>query len=183
MLTTSDLLACKGKQFSSCSKSQLKNIGPLSGFLPNVVESFMGIHAGIEGNTLKLENAGLGGSDGIFVPNEDDKVMAGILTRDGVIVSDQFAGCDMTILRGGSAIIGTHVYSSDACRNAIAKPPGNWVTVGTWTSKGYLEKWPGIGGLFAFAVVTGRHCDIVALGLKGYPPQISNVELGASFDW
>ncbi len=184
-MLTSDTLINGGlnSKLSMTCKSSITTSSSVAGFGPLVVEYSGPVYGELKGGTLSLEKSGWSQSNGVFIRNTDDKVTTGILVRGGFFASDQFGGCDLTILRApGGALMGAHVYSSDACRKAVQAVPNGWRVVGTWKSAGYLQKWPGISALFAFGFVEGTKIKVVAMGLKGYPPWVSNLELGATFD-
>ena len=103
-------------------------------------------------------------------------VTLGIVPRGGFLFSDQFAGCDLTILRNpGGEILGAHVFSNTMCRACIAHLPHGWQAVGTWQSAGYSVKW-NTTGLSSFAFIEGNQLWVVAVGSKGYPATITNVD-------
>ena len=184
MLTAETLVANGiGCKLSLSCKGDIKDTGGVLGFGPLVKEYSGPCHGDLSGNTLSLEKSGMSQSNGTFIRNEDDKVTVGLLIRDGFFASDQFGGCDLTIMQApGGQFMGAHVYSSAACRDAIKVPPLGWKTVGTWKSTGYAEKWPGNSALFGFAFIGGGKIKFVAMGLKGYPPTVANVELAATVD-
>lgn len=182
MLTAEDLVAKGvGCKLTMGCKGDITGNNPLPGFGPLIREYSGPVYADLSKQLLSLEKSGMAQSNGTFIRNEDDKVTVGLLIRDGVIISDQFGGCDLTILKApGGQIMGAHVYSSEPCRKAIADPPLGWKVMGTWKSAGYAEKWPGNGALFGFAFVGGGKVKFVAMGVKGYPPTIANVELAST---
>lgn len=184
MLTASNLVANGvGSTMTLTCKGKISEGSGLPGFGPQAVMYHGPVFGDLTNRTLSLLASSLSGANGTFIRNADDKVTVGVAVPGGFVVSDQFAGCDLTMLRNpAGAILGAHVYSSEACRTCIASPPAKWRVVGTWQSKGYVERWTGIGGLFAFAFIEGTQIKVVAMGVKGYPPTISNVELAATFD-
>ncbi|HEY8289705.1 MAG TPA: hypothetical protein VIG49_10580 [Acetobacteraceae bacterium] len=182
MLTAETLVANGvGCKLTMTCKSDIKNTGGLPGFAPLVKEYSGPVYGDLASNVLSLEKSGMAQSNGTFIRNIDDQVTVGLLIRDGFIASDQFGGCDLTILKApGGQFMGAHVYSSDACREAMKTPPLGWKVVGTWKSTGYAAKWPGNSALFGFAFIGGGKIKFVAMGLKGYPPTVANVELAAT---
>lgn len=184
MLTAETLVASGGgcKLTLTC-KSDIKTSSSVRGFGPLVKEYSGPVFGELKDRTLSLEKSSMAQSNGTFIRNTDDQVTVGLLMQDGFIVSDQFGGCDLTILKApGGQIMGAHVYSSDACRNAIKTPPLGWKVLGSWKSTGYAAKWPGNSALFGFAFVGGGKITFVAMGLKGYPPTIANVELAGTIN-
>lgn len=184
MLTAASLVANGvGCTISVTCKSKIKAGGGLPGFGPEAMMYDGPVAGDLSGGALSLETSSLARANGTFICNKDNKVTLGVAVAGGFIVSDQFGGCDLTILRNpAGAILGAHVYSNEACRKCIASPPPGWRVVGTWQSKGYQAKWPGIGGLFAFAFIEGSKIKVVAMAVKGYPGKVSHVELAATFD-
>lgn len=184
MFTAESLVANGvGKKFTINCKSGISDLGAVRGFGPLIREYSGPCFADIAGGTVSIEKSGMSQATGTFIRNEDNKVTVGLLIKDGFFASDQFGGCDLTILRSpGGQYMGAHVYSSPACREAIAAPPVGWRVVGSWKSAGYAEKWPGNSALFGFAFIGGGKLKFVAMGLKGYPPTVMNVELAATID-
>ena len=119
--------------------------------------------------------------DGIFIGNKDGKIILGYLGQEtGVIISDQYAGCDFQMLRvdeGG--VVGAHVYSDDQCRNVMADElPNGWKTIGTWKSTGLGTgdvDGKKIGGLVSVAYVDSQSVELLWLQITGYPPKIAKV--------
>jgi len=184
MLTAPNLVASGvGCTIKMTCKAKIKEGSGLPGFGAEAMMYDGPVDGDLSGGVLSLEACSLAGANGTFIRNKDNKVTIGVAVAGGFIVSDQFGGCDLTILRNpAGAILGAHVYSNEACRACIASPPAGWRVVGTWQSKGYQAKWPGIGGLFAFAFIEGSQVKVVALALKGYPGKVSHVELADTFD-
>lgn len=187
MLTATTLVAAgRGATITLGCKSKISEGSGVPGFAP---EAMMydgpcngSLSAGKLDWAVSLDGGSLGGANGTFIRNKDDKVTMGVAKTGGFIASDQFGGCDLTILRNpAGAMLGAHVYSSDPCRTCVANPPFGWSVVGTWRSSGYAAKWPGLGGLIAFAFFEGKTVKVVAVGVKGYPGRISNLELAATF--
>ena len=181
-LTAGGLLANGvGCKISVGCKDRIKKGSALPGFGPEAIMYDGPARGDLSGGVLSLEASGLGGANGTFIRNMDDKVTLGVAVKGGFIVSDQFGGCDLTILRNPAGeILGAHVYSSASCRSCVASPPKGWSVIGTWQSNGYQAKW-GTGALLVFAFLEGGQIRIVAVGLKGYPMTISNVESPHTF--
>jgi hypothetical protein len=184
MLTAETLVANGvGCKFNITCKSGIKDTGKINGFGPLIKEYSGPCFGDLAKGVLTLEASGMSQANGTFIRNEDNQVTAGLLIRNGFFASDQFGGCDLTILRSpGGHYMGMHVYSSTACRDAVKATPLGWKIVGTWKSTGYAEKWPGNSALFGFAFIGGGKIRFVAMGLKGYPPTVANVELASTVD-
>lgn len=184
MLTAETLVSTGiGCKFTMTGKNDITRSNTVPGFGPRVREYSGAIFGDLAKDVLSLEKSSMSQSNGTFIRNTDDQVTVGLLVRDGFIASDQFGGCDLTILKApGGQIMGAHVYSSDACREAIKIPPLGWKVVGTWKSAGYAAKWPGNSALFGFAFVGGGQVKFVAMGLKGYPATVANVELAGTIN-
>ncbi|MEO1492305.1 MAG: hypothetical protein AAFV19_09165 [Pseudomonadota bacterium] len=164
-------------------KSKVKEGSGVPGFGVEAIMFDGACHGTLSGSALSLDESALAKANGTFICNKDDKVTMGVAVAGGFLVSDQFGGCDLTIVKNpAGAVLGAHVYSSEKCRSCIAALPTGWSTVGTWKSSGYKAKWPNIGGLLAFAFIEGSKVKVVAAGIAGYPGKISNVELAHTFD-
>src|SRR3954451_1492340 len=100
-MLTAELLVASGAgcKFTMNCKSDIKDTGGLPGFGPLIKEYSGPCFGDLTNKTLSLEKSGMAQSNGTFIRNEDDKVTVGLLIRDGFIASDQFGGCDLTILR------------------------------------------------------------------------------------
>jgi hypothetical protein len=132
------------------------------------------VHGEISGKVLSLEPSSWGGANGAFIQYRKEMVTLGIAMKGGFLASDQFGGCDLTILRNGAGhIMGAHVFSSPLCRACIAAPHAQWTVIGTWASTGYQAKWH-TTGLWAFAFIEGAAVWVVAVGTTGQ--MITNVD-------
>lgn len=167
----------KAVQFGA-AKQSVKEGSRVNGFDASCIVYSGAVGGSVAGGTLTMT---AGGADGIFIPNVDDKVTFGQMTAGGFAASDQFGGCDVTVLRDGSgAYWSTHVYSSDACRGAVQAVPGGWSIVGTWSSAGYAAKHPDCGGLLVFTFLEEK-VKIVTIGVGGWPGTVKHVGLAAMF--
>jgi len=134
------------------------------------------VYGELSGKVLSLQLSSYSGANGVFIRNRDKMVTLGVAARGAFIVSDQFAGCDLTILRNPAGqILGAHVYSNAMCRACIANLPKGWRVIGTWRSAGYQAKWK-TTALFAFALIESDVVWVVAVGSKGHPLKITNVD-------
>jgi hypothetical protein len=124
-------------------------------------------------------------SNGTFVQYEDHSVTLGPTTPGGFLVSDRFGGCDFTILKDPNGrIVGAHVFNDgpqSTTRAAIRNLPPGWSHIGTWESMPYLDRWGPRTSLLAFAFPNGALVKIVAVGVAGFPPKVSEVELAGTF--
>ncbi|MEO0911596.1 MAG: hypothetical protein AAFY59_01185 [Pseudomonadota bacterium] len=183
MLTAAQLLTLGGGDFAFSGKSGIKEGSGIPGFASEVITYDGALEGSVSDGKLTLSAGGsLAASEGTFIRNMDERATVGPSVKGGFLASDQFSGCDFTLLKNpAGTLLGAHVYSSENCRAAIQNVPKGWSIVGTWKSSGYIEKWQ-VTGLFAFAFPEGNKVKVVAMGLKGYPPKIAQVELAATFD-
>jgi hypothetical protein len=172
-----------GKGISGTAKNAVGEGGAMAGFDPCCMVYSGPVQASVAGGTIALAAPALGAANGTFIRNKDDCVTFGQATAGGFLVSDQFGGCDMTILRApDGAYWGAHVYSSASCRAAVAAPPDGWSVIGTWSSNGYAAQHPDCGALFVFAFFEGGKVVIVTVGGGGYPIAVRHVGIAAMFD-
>jgi hypothetical protein len=172
-----------GKGISGTAKNEIKEGGAMAGFDPCCMIYSGPVNGSMSGGSISLAAPGGGAGNGTFIRNKDDYVTFGQVNAGGFVVSDQFGGCDMTILKAPDGTFwGAHVYSSATCRAAVAAPPGGWSVVGTWSSNGYAAKHPDCGALFVFAFFEGGKVIIVTVGGGGYPLVVRHVGVAASFD-
>ena len=122
MLTASNLVANGvGSTIDVTCKSAIKEGSGLPGFGAEAIMYDGPVHGDLSGGVLSLKGGSLAGANGTFIRNMDNKVTLGVSMAGGFIASDQFGGCDLTILRNpAGAFLGAHVYSNDACRSCIA---------------------------------------------------------------
>lgn len=168
---------------SGDAKSNISEGAAMTGFPPGCMVFAGPVERACLGGSLSLNTPANGTGNGTYICNKDDYVTFGQITAGGFLVSDQFGGCDMTILRAPDGTIwGAHVYSSDACRAAVSAPPAGWTVLGTWTSAGYAQKHPDCGALFVFTFVESSKVMIVTVGGGGYPVTVRHVGVAAMFD-
>ncbi len=170
-------------KISGDAKNGITAGAAMTGFDP-CCKIFAGpVDGSCSGTDLVLKKPKGGSGNGTFICNEDDQVTFGQVSAGGFLVSDQFGGCDMTILKSPNGTFwGAHVYSSDTCRAAVATPPAGWSVLGSWSSKGYVEKHTDCGALFVFTFFESGKVMIVTVGGGGYPLSVRHVGVAAMFN-
>lgn len=184
-LTSKDLRGFRGlgKTITGGAKNGIGEGASMAGFDASCIVYAGPVHGSIAGNSISLAAPVGGNGNGTFICNKDDAVTFGQVTAGGFLVSDQFGGCDMTILKApNGSFWGAHVYSSPACRTAVQNVPAGWSVVGTWSSKGYAARHPDCAALFVFAFFEGAQILIVTVGGGGYPIAVRHVGVTAMFD-
>ncbi len=172
-----------GKGITGGVKNAITEGAAMTGFDPCCVAYAGPVNGSVNGGNISLAAPAGGAGSGTFIRNKDDYVTFGQATAGGFLVSDQFGGCDMTILRAQDGTYwGAHVYSSDTCREAVADPPAEWSVIGTWSSNGYAARHPDCGALFVFTFFEGGKVLIVTVGGGGYPIAVRHVGVAATFD-
>lgn len=171
MFSAAELLANGlGKKISLLAKNGVKE-GSFITALGPVSLMFDGpVLAQIEGDTVSVTKGGGSQQNGIFIRNMDNRATMGVLATGSVMISDQFSGCDFTVIRNPSGVIfGSHVHSDAASRACVnAGLPAGWTHLYTWKSAGYaLNKWPGVGGIVAFVFIEGNKIKLVVAGIAG----------------
>jgi len=173
MIEHSILCGVKGKKISLSGKSGISWAQvSYCGFDNALAGKGLGyIKFNLEGDTVKVSQGTQADHDGIFLVNKDNKVSLGLLlTLPGVIISDQFAGCDFQIMKPSQGILGAHVYSDKNCRDLMKNLPGGVKNVGIWESKGKaLKTSQGLprGGLVGVAYVSNSVAKVVWLKISG----------------
>lgn len=163
--------------------------------VPTAPPDILTYSAGVRGHIVLRSEAAVGearsltlgsgnhGTPGTFIQYEQNAVTLGAFPAGGFVASDNFGGCDLTILRDPQhQLFGAHVYfeASHNCRDLIAGHPPGWHIVGTWRSLPYLNRWPG-HSIWAFAFIEQNNTvQVVAVGLKGMG-EIKKVDLADSF--
>ena len=175
-----------GKKISLSGRSGCKAGNRVTGFsdLVKYNQGKVSGHIGEEG--LQILGAGKGGAEGVFVPFEQGMATLGVLSgAEGFFISDQFGGCDFTILKNPQGQwAGAHVYSNDACRAAIADTPEGWTSVYTWRSGPYARRYGMSGSILVLCFVTKISLKFVMVRVQGFPPVVqaavmsANVRLG-----
>ncbi len=183
-MTAESLVAnAPGKGVNMSGRSECEEGAHLVGF-PAQVISYQGKVSGeVTEAGLKIGAPGGDAAQGVFVPFKQDYATVGVLSGgECFFVSDQFGGCDFTVLKTADGRwAGSHVYSSDTCREAIAAVPEGWTNVYTWRSGPYARMF-GMGGgsINVVCFVTGSHLKFVMLRIRGYPPTVAEARLSAS---
>lgn len=123
-----------------------------------------------------------GTATGVYVPATPNKCNMGVLSAgENFFFSDQFGGCDFTVLRDNNGNwAGSHVYSSDTCRQNIAAVPNGWEVVHTWRSSPYARKYGMSGSIAVCCFVTGTHLKFVVVRITGFPPTVGEAVMSAS---
>ena len=184
-ITSSDLRAFGGmnKSIKGSGKSIIKEGGAMAGFPASCIVYSGAISGSVSDSSISLSKPSVGGGKGVFIRNKDDHVTFGQFVAGGFLVSDQFGGCDMTILKApDGSFWGAHVYSSASCRADVANCPGGWSVVGTWSSAGYAERHPDCAALFVFTFFEGGKAIVMTVGGGGYPITTRHVSVAATFD-
>lgn len=158
--------------------------GGLAGFAPEVVVASANVHGRVSRAGLEIGNGGA--ATGLYIPRIDDKVTVGVMQAgQSFAYSDGFGGCDLTILRNPQGrLIAAHVYSSNACRSAVAADalPAGWMHVYTWRSRGYITQWE-YASVCCLAVLSGRRLKIVALrGSRGTDATLEEARISVELD-
>lgn len=155
--------------------------GNVAGFAPNVIWSHRGIQGQVTNSSLYI-GVGRGASRGVYIPAIQGFVACGRVTGGAHFAySDQFGGCDFDILRDpAGTLVCCHVYSSDACRQAIAALPPGWTHIYKWRSGPYIQLW-GYDSINCLAVVRGTRLQICALRIarSTAAPIVREVRLSA----
>ena len=184
-ITSSDLRAISGmkKGIKGSGKSTVKEGGAMAGFPASCIVYSGAISGSVSDTSISLSKPSLGGGKGVFIRNKDDYVTFGQFVIGGFLVSDQFAGCDMTILKApDGSFWGAHVYSSASCRSDVANCPAGWSIIGTWSSAGYVERHPDCSTLLVFTFFEGHKAIVMTVGGGGYPFIVRHVGVAATFD-
>lgn len=184
-ITSNDLQAFGGvdKTIKGSGRSSIKEGGAMAGFPASCIVYAGAISGSVDANGISLSKPRIGGGKGTFIRNKDDRVTFGRFKTGGFLVSDQFGGCDMTILKApDGSFWGAHVYSSDACRADVANRPAGWSEVGTWSSAGYADSHADCAALFVFTFFEGGKAVVMTVGGGGYPITVRHVDVAATFD-
>jgi hypothetical protein len=184
MFSADDLVKnAPGKGCDFSGRNECKEHGRVAGFGNEVIFFNGAVNGEADISGLKitkidpLVKANPAVSQGVFVPFKQDYATIGILTgTQGFFYSDQFGGCDFTILKSSkNEWVGSHVYSNVACRNAIATPPKDWNLVHTWKSGPYALKYGMSGSIHVACFVNKASLEFVMVRITGYPPKVSEV--------
>jgi len=181
MLTANGVITgAVGKALSAPSSSGATG-GAAAGFQGEVVYNQIKVKGALNDGALAF-TAAQTGAEGVYVPYIQDKCALGTLSgAEGFFYSDQFGGCDFTVLKDANGNwVGSHVHSSDACRSSIAAPPGSWTSVYTWRSGPYAREFGMAGSINVLCFVTRTHLNFVMVYIRGYPPKIADVRMAAS---
>ena len=130
---------------------------------------------------LRLTVGG-GGTPGVYVPATPDTCNVGVLLYgECFFYSDQFGGCDFTVLRDAAGnIYGSHVHSSAACRADIAAVPPGWSVLYTWRSGPYARLFGMTGSNSMLCFVTGNQLRFLYIRLQGTPNLVHDIREAAS---
>jgi hypothetical protein len=158
-----------GKKINLSGRSGCKAGNRVTGFSELVKYNQGKISGHIGEGGLQILASGKGGVEGVFVPFEPGKATLGELSgAEGFFVSDQFGGCDFTILKNPQGQwAGAHVYSNDACRAAIAATPEGWTNVYTWRSGPYARRYGMSGSILVICFVTKISLKFVMVRVEG----------------
>ena len=154
----------------------------VAGFGASVVFNQKKVTAAVGPGGLAIADAQANGT-GVYVPATPDQCNVGKLSAgENFFYSDQFGGCDFTVLQDPTGNwVGSHVFSSDACRNDIAAIPANWQTIYTWRSLPYAKKYGMSGSIAMCCFVSATHLKFVMLRVSGsLTPTVNEVVLSAS---
>ena len=180
MLTAANLVAnAAGKRIALPKQTEAKRGSTLSGLDTNCIIYDLPIGFELDGDKISASKSSLSGADGVYISNRPNTVTLGVIFGSGVLLSDQFGGCDFAVFKTRAGIVGAHIYSSETCRGYMAdnQLPTGWSRICTWRSSGYADLWPDNGGLVVVAYVAAPNVRIVALGLSGgYPVCVNNVD-------
>ena len=170
-----------GSSMAQAISGDLAMGGSLAGFDPIVIHSSRPTEGRVSQGGLQI-GTGSGSSRGIYIPAVQDKVTTGVLTGGAHFAySDQFGGCDFTMLRdSGGNLVACHVYSSAPCRSAVAGGglPVGWTHIYTWRSSPYAQQW-GYASIHCLAVLRGTKLTLVALKITGREPTVEDARLSA----
>jgi hypothetical protein len=99
-------------------------------------------------------------------------------------MSDQFGGCEYTILRNpAGALFAAHVFidvGKTQFHDSLAHPPHGWDNLGTWQSSVNANRW-NFPTLLAIAFFERNQVTVVAVGARGYPAKIESVSIAKTF--
>lgn len=156
--------------------------GQVAGFPAGVVFNQTKVTASVGDGGLKFATSGGDGAAGVYIPATPDKCNVGVLAGpEGFFFSDQFGGCDFTVMKTNDGLwAGSHVYSSDACRANIAAVPAGWTTVHTWRSAPYARRYGMTGSNCVMCFVAKGSLKFVMVRVAGYPPKVAEAVMSAS---
>ena len=69
--------------------------------------------------SINIKQGNQGQHDGVFIRGLPDLISLGYVEGCGIIVSDEFAGCDFQFLVSSFGTMGAHVYSNNKCRQVM----------------------------------------------------------------
>lgn len=116
-------------------------------------------------------------SKGVFIQQITSRNALGTLTGGATFfLSDNFGGCDFAVLRNpAGAFVGAHVYSSDACRQAIQAVPNGWTFICSYSSKeearldtniSLANQVPNYGSMMILCSIVGNLVEFVLIREK-----------------
>ena len=173
MMTAETLVTgAPGKSADFSGRSGCSDGSHAAGFPPEVIYFSGKVSGAVTGSGLAITAPGGGGTQGLFVPFEQDQATLGVLSgSDSFFISDQFGGCDFTVLKNPAGQwAGSHVYSNAACRAAITKTPPGWKHVYTWKSGPYARRFGFGSSIYVVCFVTKSNLKFVMLRIQGQPP-------------
>jgi hypothetical protein len=185
-LTANNLLGSVNCKVNFSGRAVAKKGSTLDGFNGKAMMYSGSVYGDFSPGKVSVTAPGDSASNGTFVIWQNKMITAGTMVAGGFIVSDQFGGCDLTIVRDSSGLLyGMHVHrskDSDA-RNYLGDFPVGWKLIGTWESRVYTQKW-GEGKavtIVPFVFAEGKQVKVVVIKIDN-SGKITNAELANIFD-
>lgn len=182
MISANDLYTnAKGKGIALACKYPAFSSGDSVAALGDKTKMFSkAVKAEILGGKISVSTAAAGTQNGVFVCDSPNYATMAELGQTQIVISDQFSGCDLTIIqRPDGGYMGSHVYSDPDCRKCVNEGlPAGWKHIATWKSSGWMPHWK-CSGLVAFAFIEASTVTFVFLGVGGAwdAPVVMNVQL------